>query len=179
VGDLLQEQEKLIQENHLDQDLKKDKKMTRQEFNKLNVYEKVKLIMDQPMSEMECRDQALSIMESYYQDFGFDDMEYQIHLMAKAYDYIAEEAGTDYGGVEMQKLIKEEAEALRLIERDISRLSDEYREKLAEYLRYFKSDFANLQDTQNNTPDEEDTDTENPELNESIEKIKSNFKRFL
>ena len=38
--------------------------MTNQEFNKLNVYEKVKLIMNQPMSEMECRDQALSILET-------------------------------------------------------------------------------------------------------------------
>lgn len=154
--------------------------MTREEFNKLNVYDKVKLIMDQPMSEMECRDQALSIMESYYQDFGFDDMENQIYLMAKAYDYIAEEAGTDYGGVEMQRLIKDEAEALRYIERDIRKLSDEYRKKLDEHLRYFKSDFANLQDTQNNTPDEDlNIDTENPELNESIKKIKSQFKRFL
>jgi gas vesicle protein len=132
------------------------------------------------MSEMECRDQALSIMESYYQDFGFDDMENQIYLMAKAYDYIAEEAGTDYGGVEMQNLIKEQAEALRYIERDIRRLSDEYRKKMEEHLQYFNSDIANLQDTQNNMSDEDlDTNTENPELNESIEKIKSNFKRFL
>jgi gas vesicle protein len=154
--------------------------MTRQEFNKLNVYDKVKLIMDQPMSEMECRDQALSIMESYYQDFGFDDMENQIYLMAKAYDYIAEEAGTDYGGVEMQNLIKEQAEALRYIERDIRKLSNEYRKKMEEHLQYFNSDIANLQDTQNNMSDEDlDTDMENPELNESIEKIKSTFKRFL
>ena len=87
--------------------------MTNQEFNKLNVYEKVKIIMNQPMSEMECRDQALSILESYYDDFGFDDMENQVNMMASSYELIAEESGLDYGGIEMQNLIKEQGEALR------------------------------------------------------------------
>lgn len=154
--------------------------MTRQEFNKLNVYEKVKLIMDQPMSELECREQALSILEGYYDDFGFDAMEDQINMMAAAYDYIAEEAGTDYGGVEMQKLIKEQGEALRYIERDIRKLSQEYRKNLEEHIRSFNLEKAHLEESQSGVSDEDlDTDTENPELNESIEKIKSNFKRFL
>ena len=45
-------------------------------------------------------------------------------------------------------------------------------------LRDFKLDFANV--NENPTEDYEDSESmENPELNESIEKIKSNFKRFL
>lgn len=154
--------------------------MTNQEFNKLNVYEKVKLIMNQPMSEMECRDQALSILESYYDDFGFDDMENQVNMMASSYELIAEESGLDYGGVEMQNHIKGQGDALRYIQRDISRLSEEYREKLASYLRDFKSDMANIEENQGDTPEENrDVDMENDELNESIKKIKSQFKRFL
>jgi hypothetical protein len=35
---------------------------------------------------------------------------------------------------------------------------------------------ANIEENQRDTPNE---DVENPELNESIEMIKSNFKRFL
>jgi len=154
--------------------------MTNQEFNKLNVYEKVKLIMNQPMSEMECRDQALSILESYYDDFGFDDMENQVNMMASSYELIAEESGLDYGGVEMQNLIKEQGEALRYFQRDIQKLSDQYRDMLAGYLRDFKSDMANIDENQRDTPEENrDVDMENDELNESIKKIKSQFKRFL
>ena len=154
--------------------------MTNQEFNKLNVYEKVKLIMNQPMSEMECRDQALSILESYYDDFGFDNMENQVNMMASSYELIAEESGLDYGGIEMQNLIKEQGEALRYFQRDISRLSKEYREKLTSYLRDFKSDLANIEENNGNAPEENrDVDMEIDELNESIKKIKSQFKRFL
>ena len=152
--------------------------MTKQEFNKLGVYDKVKYIMDQPQSEMENRDQALRILESYHEDFGFDDMEYQVRQMANAYELIAEEAGIDYGGVETQKLIKEQGEALRYFEKEISKISNEYGERLMDMLRDFKLDFANIQE--NPTEDYEDSESmENPELNESIEKIKSNFKRFL
>jgi hypothetical protein len=150
--------------------------MTRQEFNKLNVYEKVKLIMNQPMSELECRNQALDELENYHMDFGFDDMENQVNMMARAYMLIAEESGTDYGGVEMQNYIKGYSESLLYLAKDIEKLSDQYRKTLAGYLRDFKSDMANIEENQRNTPNE---DMENPELNESIEKIKSNFKRFL
>ena len=153
--------------------------MENERLKKMNILERVKNIMAQPLSELECREHALSYLEQYYDDFGFDDMEYQIRLMAEAYDHIAEEAGIDYGGVEMQKLIKEQAEALRYVERDIRNLSDEYREKLAGFIRDFNSEKASLEETQSNTPDEEGTDMESPELNESIKKIKDNFKRFL
>lgn len=152
--------------------------MTKQEFNKLGVYDKVKYIMSQPQSEMENRDQALRILESYHEDFGFDVMEYQVRQMADAYELIAEEAGIDYGGVETQKLIKEQGEYLRYFEKEIRKVSNEFGEKLMDMLRDFKLDFANV--SENPTEDYEDSESmENPELNESIEKIKSNFKRFL
>jgi len=128
------------------------------------------------MSEMECRDQALSILESYYDDFGFDDMENQVNMMASSYELIAKESGLDYGGVEMQNHIKGQGDALRYIQRDISRLSEEYREKLANYLRDFKSDMANIEENQGDTSNE---DKENDKLNESIKKLKSQFIRFL
>ena len=152
--------------------------MTREEFNKLNVYEKVKLIMDQPQSEMENRDQALRILESYHEDFGFDVMEYQIRQMADAYELIAEESGIDYGGVETQKLIKEQGEYLRYLEKEIRKTSNEYGEKLMDMLRDFKLDFANISENPTDNYNGEEP-TENPELNESIQKIKTNFKRFL
>lgn len=152
-------------------------------LKKMNILERVKNIMDQPLSELECRDAALSYLEQYYDDFGFDAMENQIYLMSKAYELIAEEAGTDYGGVEMQKHIKGQGEALRYVVRDIQKLSDQYRDMLAGYLRDFKSDMANIDENQRDNDmsneNDYDTDMENPELNESIEKIKSNFKRFL
>jgi hypothetical protein len=150
--------------------------MTREEFNKLDVYNKVKLIMNQPMSELECRDQALNELENYHMDFGFDDMENQVNMMARAYVLIAEESGTDYGGVEIQNHIKEYGESLLYLAKDIEKLSDQYRKMLSGYLRDFKSDMANIEENQRDTPNE---DVENPELNESIEMIKSNFKRFL
>lgn len=151
--------------------------MTNQEFRKLNVYDKVKVVMNQPLSEMECRDQALSVLESYYDDFGFTDMENQIGMMAQSYNLIAEESGIDYGGVEMQNLIKSQAEALSYMEKDIRNLSKKYREEMLGLLNDFKSEIANLQES--GESEDNETYTENPELNESIEKIKSNFKRFL
>jgi septal ring factor EnvC (AmiA/AmiB activator) len=64
--------------------------------------------------------------------------------------------------------------------RDIQKLSDQYRDMLAGYLRDFKSDMANIDENQRDTPEENrDVDMENDELNESIKKIKSQFKRFL
>jgi hypothetical protein len=150
--------------------------MTREEFNKLNVYEKVKIIMNQPISELECRDQALNQLENYHMDFGFDDMENQVNMMARAYELIAEESGTDYGGIEMQNHIKGYGESLQYLAKDIQKLSEKYRGILEGYLRDFKSDMANIEENQGDTPNE---DMENPELNESIKKIKSNFKRFL
>ena len=142
--------------------------MNRQEFNKLNVYDKVKIVMNQPMSEMECRDQALRILESYHEDFGFDNMEYQVRQMANAYEYVAEEAGSDYGGVEMQKLIKEQGEALRYFEKEISKISNEYGERLMDMLRDFKLDFANIEENNGNTSDESMDSVETSNLNEAI-----------
>jgi hypothetical protein len=149
--------------------------MTKQEFYKLNVYDKVKVIMNQPLSELECRDQALGVLEGYYEDFGFDEMENQVNMMADAYELIVEESGLDYGGVEMQRHVSSEAIALRQVANNIRRLSKEYREEMMQMLRDFKADSDYYM--QENSYDEESTD--NPELNESIQKIKSNFKRFL
>lgn len=150
--------------------------MTNEEFKKLGIFDKVKAIMDQPYSEMECRDMALSHLERYYDDFGFDDMESQVEQMASAYEYIAEESGIDYGGVEMQNHIKSQAIGLRDMAKKIRRESENYRKEMMEILGYFKDDLNNILE---NPSDGEYESTENPELNESIEKIKSNFKRFL
>jgi hypothetical protein len=151
--------------------------MGNEHLKKMNILERVKNIMAQPLSELECRDAALSYLEQYYDDFGFDAMEDQVSLMADAYDHIVDESGTDYGGVEMQDLLKSEARQLRLMAHDIRKMSEKYRKYMLGQLNEFKSEVANIEENPSDMSDEDYS--ENPELNESIEKIKTNFKRFL
>lgn len=151
--------------------------MDKEALKKMNILERVKNIMAQPLSELECRDHALSYLEQYYDDFGFDKMEEQVSLMSQAYDHIAEESGFDYGGVEMHELLKSEAKNLRYMAQDIRDLSAKYRNHMMGMLNDFKSEVANIEENPSDMSDEDYS--ENPELNESIEKIKTNFKRFL
>lgn len=144
--------------------------MGNEHLKKMNILERVKNIMAQPLSELECRDAALSYLEQYYDDFGFDSMVNQVSLMADAYDHIVDESGIDYGGVEMQDLLKSEARQLRHMAHDIQKESKRYRNYMMAQLNDLKSEIANLSG---------ENEEESPELNESIQKIKSDFKRFL
>ncbi len=143
--------------------------MGNEHLKKMNILERVKNIMAQPLSELECRDAALSYLEQYYDDFGFDSMINQVNLMADAYDHIVNESGTDYGGVEIQDLLKSEAIQLRYMAHDIQKESKKYRKYMMSQLNDLKSEIASLSGE----------DEVSPELNESIQKIKSDFKRFL
>jgi hypothetical protein len=153
--------------------------MGNEQLKKMNILERVKNIMAQPLSELECRDAALSYLEQYYDDFGFDAMENQVSLMADAYDHIVDESGIDYGGVEMQDLLKSEARQLRLMANDIRKISEKYRKYMLGQLNEFKSEVSNIEENPYSPEEDEEETPENSELNESIEKIKTNFKRFL